>query len=332
MGLAIQTFKYVTRIAEMTEIKIAIAIPEYQGVGTKAEPGVDESMLVNDMKGKYEVVIGTPGTLVNKKVCDWRGLNIKVMILDEADEFMQSAQFKVQAMKLKKATKPKRIFFLSATFEPAVQKFVEDFMGEPKWTVKRKGEEYHLENLLQFFIVCADETAKKEVLTEIYAHLNEGQSLLFCPKREDCNRIGAILRGDPFNFDVGILHAQLQKQERDEILNDFRRGKVMHLITSNVLARGINIPEISLVMNFTLPRHHETQKVDVATFTHRVGRCTRWDKKGAVVNIIAPSEAEDLKQLQAVHPMKELKLEQCKELENYLHKFRHPDQGSSTKE
>ena len=137
-----------------------------------------------------------------------------------------------------------------------------------------------------------------------------------------CDKVAKVLCGDPFNFAVGKLHGKLSKNERDQILNDFRRGKIMHLANTNVLARGVDIPQISLVINFTIPRKPDTNAVDGATYTHRVGRCTRWDHKGVVVNVITPEEVNDLKQLNSAREIKELQISDLDDLEDRLRAFR----------
>merc|ERR1712137_988435 len=327
--LAIQTFKYVTRIAELTEIKTCIAIPEYTEGEAKAEPELEGFLLKNEEKMRFEVLIGTPGTLKNKKVCDWKGLKVNILILDEADELVGAGNLKKQAIGVKKLAKAKRIFFFSATFEPRVQKFVEEFMGgPPQFTITRKGDEYHVENLLQFYVQSQNDDEKLNILKVIYENLNEGQSLLFCATKDECDRVAHVLTSE-FDLDVGKLHGGLTKEGRDQILNDFRRGKVMHLANTNVLARGINIPQISLVINFTLPRKPDNStEVDASTYTHRVGRCTRWDHKGIVVNIISSEEVPDLKKLKkaedsgVTHEIKELQVSDLPGLEDRLREFR----------
>ena len=197
--------------------------------------------------------------------------------------------------------KSARIFLFSATFEAGVKAFIEKFMGgEPKYTVALKGVEFNSANLLQFYIEAPTDKDKENIIREIYETTSEGQTLLFCETRSKCDSIDKVLSSLGFCDKVGKLHGKLDVSARDKTLNSFRAGLLYHLIVTNVLARGINIPEISLVINYDLPRKFSSRKdVDLSTYTHRVGRCTRWNRKGMVINLVNPEEVLDLQAIEA---------------------------------
>ena len=124
-----------------------------------------------------------------------------------------------------------------------------------------------------------------------------------------------------------MLHGQLAAQERDSVLKEFRLGHKTHLISTNVLARGINVPTISMVINYDLPRFgqgtHQGQ-IDTSTYIHRVGRCTRWKNRGIAINLISNEEVADLATLKKrgrfdIEKITEREIEQ---LEERLKEFR----------
>merc|ERR1712137_348524 len=278
-------------------------------------------------RASHEVLVATPGTLCKKKFINWKGLRIKVLVLDEADELMQSSQLKKQAVTVKKECKPQRIFFFSATFAPSVSKFVREFMdGEPKWTINRRGDEYHIENLLQFYVVCKDDAFKQTVLQQIYENSNESQSLLFCTTKKECDTINSLL--GKLDLTVGMIHGSLGRQDREHIMTAFRKGYLLHLVYTDVLAH-IDIPEINLVINYSLPRQHgdRNKPVDSLSCIHSIRHCTRRENKRVVFNLISPKELSDLNHAEEIVGLKftEVTLEEIPQLEARLREFRKVD-------
>ena len=135
-----------------------------------------------------------------------------------------------------------------------------------------------------------------------------------------------MLRGE-LKFEVEKLHGDLAPSERDVVLRKFRFAETHHLIATNVLARGIDIPTISLVINYDLPRQYTNtgaRPIDVSTYIHRVGRCTRWKNRGMAINLISPNEKPELEKIKARgnFDIKELKQEDVTRLEKILQDFR----------
>jgi len=328
--LAVQNFRYIKKIAEFTKtITVGIAIPEYTLNEKQGEEDIKKFLVDQSTIKNYDVVIGTPGTFVKKNMLNSN--NISILVLDEADEFLrESGTLKKQVLQLRKMCKKARIFFFSATFEKGVMEFVKNFMGrDPDFTITLKGTEFNADNLLQYYIVANSEQEKQKILQEIYENTSQGQSLLFCTTRKQCDDIASTLAKIGIETTtIGKLHGKLSNEERDKTLAEFRKGDIHHLVVTNVLARGINIPEISLVINYELPRRYKnnvgTDDIDLATYTHRVGRCTRWKNKGMAVNMVSSSEVKDLNIIQASGKFKieELEISDIKNLDEKLLAFR----------
>ena len=130
-----------------------------------------------------------------------------------------------------------------------------------------------------------------------------------------------------------MLHGKLTVQERDSVMREFNRGEFVHLVNTNLFPRGIDMPDISLVINFSLPKKpvakpSDPQLLDPANYTHRVGRCTRGNKKGIVINIVSRKEIPDLKEIEKdlainiAYKIEELQLEELESLDERLMKFR----------
>jgi len=225
-----------------------------------------------------------------------------------------------------RACKPQRIFFFSsATFIPPVSKFFRDFVdGEPKWTINCL--EYHVENLLQFYVVCKDDAFKQTVLQQIYENFNESQSLLFCTTKKECDTINSLL--GKLDLTVGMIHGSLGRQDREHIMTAFRKGYLLHLVYTDVLAH-IDIPEINLVINYSLPRQHgdRNKPVDSLSCIHSIRHCTRRENKRVVFNLISPKELSDLNHVEEIVGLKftEVTLEEIPQLEARLREFRKVD-------
>lgn len=281
-------------------------------------------------------LVGTPGSL--KGLLKPRGGKplkldtVKALVLDEADEFLaQGGGLKADSLAIKEKCKNARIFLFSATFDQQMKQHIEKFIGrEPRWSIALQGEEFHADNLLQYYFVTNDTDSKLKIVREIYENTSEAQTLLFCEKRETCDKVESVLKGE-LGFEVEKLHGALNPSERDIVLRKFRHAETHHLIATNVLARGIDIPTISLVINYDLPRTFKDngpggarKPIDVPTYIHRVGRCTRWKNRGMAISLISPSEKPDLEKIKARgnFDIKELKQEEIVQLEQILTDFR----------
>ena len=129
---------------------------------------------------------------------------------------------------------------------------------------------------------------KLQVLQEMYDTLKITQSIVFAEMRKDVDRIAEMMNRN--GFPVSKLHGELTPEERDRAMQEFREGQSKVLITTNVLARGVDVPSVAVVINFDLPieRLGNTGRVagDCATYVHRIGRCSRFGRKGMVVNFL----------------------------------------------
>ncbi|GBG32350.1 ATP-dependent RNA helicase DBP5 [Hondaea fermentalgiana] len=270
-----------------------------------------------------QVVVGTPGMVKNylknasgrkkrKPMID--ASECRVLILDEADKmvqlpphgFGQDVQEIRDAILKKRKDKPCQILLFSATFTENVRQIARQFVGghdndESKYheiTLRKK--DVTLDKVVNFFVYIGDENdrneeemyqKKFEAITDIWANLSqlsEGQSVIFCNRKDRVQRLADYLRGE--NFQVGQIHGDMDKRERDVVLAEFKRGERKALVSTDVTSRGIDNPNVTLVINVDLPINRE-READPENFVHRIGRSGRWTKKGASVSLVARSPA-----------------------------------------
>lgn len=272
-----------------------------------------------------QIVVGTPGKLLDlmkRKMMDIS--KVKVFVLDEADTMMEKGSLSDQAIQIKRVL-PRicQICLFSATFKPDVRAFAEKVVPQPCTNIRLKRAELTLDAIKQLYIDCKTDANKFNMLSEIYGYLSVGQSIIFVHMRKTATDLAR--RMTEAGHAVSLLHGgeDMSSQERDRVIDDFRDARTKVLITTNVLARGIDILQVMLVINYDLPLD-SNNKVDAETYLHRIGRSGRFGRKGIAINFVADEKSKtDLKALQSFFgkPIDELKPEQIETLQAMLEKI-----------
>jgi len=214
--------------------------------------------------------------------------NIRVLILDEADE-MLSLGFKDQIYDIFQSLPTDvQVGLFSATMPPDALKMTEKFMTNPiKILVKQ--DEVTLEGIRQFFINVEREDNKLITLCDLYETISISQAVIFRNTKRKVDWLTDNLREK--EFEVSAIHGEAPPHEREAIMNDFRAGSTRVLITTDLLARGIDVHQISLVVNYDLPRSLEN-------YIHRIGRSGRFGRKGVAINFVTRDDMHTLKDLE----------------------------------
>ncbi|XP_040182291.1 ATP-dependent RNA helicase DDX25-like [Rana temporaria] len=240
---------------------------------------------VRGTKIEAQIIVGTPGT-----VMDWclklklvNPENISVFVLDEADVMIGVQGYSDHSMRVKRVMPQTcQMLLFSATFEDTVWGFAERLVPNPN-IIKLKKEEMTLDNILQFYDACEDKEAKYNALRNIYGVFTIAQAIVFCRTRRTAKWLSCEMVKD--GHKVVLLSGELSVTERACAIQYFREGKVKVLITTNVCARGIDVEQVSIVINFHLPVNMDGQ-VDFETYLHRIGRTGRFGKKGIAITLI----------------------------------------------
>jgi ATP-dependent RNA helicase DDX19/DBP5 len=235
-------------------------------------------------KIKAHVVIGTPG-----KITDWlkrRTLDVRhvrVFVLDEADSMVDG--FRAKTLQIYKHMPPTvQCLFFSATFPPLVVDFAAKLVKNPDLVLIEHDEELVLEVIKQLWVDTRQYPGGKIMfLADIYALMTIGQSIVFVETRSEADDVHATLSGA--GYSVSLLHSNLEADERDSTMQDFRNGASSVLITTNVLARGANVDNVCLVINYNLPTDRHGHG-DYETYLHRIGRTGRFGRKGTAINLV----------------------------------------------
>lgn len=242
----------------------------------------------NIIKGRClteQIVIGTPGTTLDWchkfNVIDMK--KIKVFVLDEADVMIATQGHQDQSIRIKKKLLPTcQMMLFSATYEEKVMKFAMKIITDPV-TIRLKREEESLDNIKQYYVLCSTKDEKFEALSNIYGVLSIGQAIIFCQTKATARWLSEKMKSE--GHAVALLIGDLTIDERVSVLMRFKEAKEKLLVTTNLMARGIDIEQVTLVVNFDLPVDLQ-QEPDFETYLHRIGRTGRFGKTGLAINFI----------------------------------------------
>jgi translation initiation factor 4A len=278
--LALQTSNVFESLGRMME---GLKVKTYYG-GSNVEEGGNFFK-----KNSNHVICGCPGRVYDMMRRDKISCkNIKTVILDEADELL-SPLFKEQIYNIfQSLNSDVQVVLVSATLPDSIKPIIDKIMRNPvKIMVKR--EMLTLEGIKQYYVAVEDDREKYMALKNIFSHLSVSQCIIYCNSIKRVQDLYEAMNDD--EFPVCRIHSNMDKLEREKSFNDFRWGKSRVLISSNVTARGIDIQQVSIVINFDLPK-------DVNTYLHRIGRSGRWGRKGVGINFITRRDLNKMKEIE----------------------------------
>ena len=276
-------------LATQTE-KTALALGNFMNVQVHACIGgrsIGED--IRKLDHGVHIVSGTPGRVFDMiKRRNLRTRNIKALILDEADEMLNKG-FKEQIYDVYRYLPPEtQVVLVSATLPQEVLEMTTKFMTDPvRILVKR--DELTLEGIKQFFVAVEKEEWKFDTLCDLYDTLTITQAVIFCNTKRKVDWLTDKMRQN--NFTVSSMHGDMPQKERDAIMGEFRGGTTRVLITTDVWARGIDVQQVSLVINYDLPNNREL-------YIHRIGRSGRFGRKGVAINFVKSDDVRILRDIE----------------------------------
>jgi len=277
--LASQTKQVMDDIGRFLKIKTQLLVG-----GTSVE---------NDKKQLLEntphVVIGTPGRVHDMFRRRYLVANtMKVLVIDEADEMLSSG-FKEQMYKIFQYMPNEiQIGLFSATMPDDLQELTQKFMRNPI-KILVKAEQLTLQGIAQYYINLEDDVQKYECLKDLFQSLTISQAIIYCNSTRRVDDLQEAMEAD--GFPVKKIHGKMADTERKATHKEFKTGGCRVLITSDLFARGIDVQQVSIVINFDIPRNEHT-------YLHRIGRSGRWGRKGIAINFQTKHDATRLKKFE----------------------------------
>ena len=235
------------------------------------------------------IIIGTPGRVldnINRKKMNVNKL--RVFALDEADE-MLSRGFVDQIYDIfQHIPSTTQVALFSATLPKEVLELTKKFTNNPI-NILVKNEELTLEGIKQFYVGLDKRSHKVDTLVDLFEMISVTQCIIFVNKKNDAEELYEHLKKQ--GFGTSLITGSMPQEDRNTVIKNFRNGSARVLITTGLLARGFDVQQVSLVINFDLPKDKEN-------YVHAAGRCGRFGRKGVVINLVTEEEYKYLQEIE----------------------------------
>jgi len=276
-------------LAQQTH-KVLNSLGDYMNIKSHACVGgtaVREDIQI--LQRGVQIVVGTPGR-VNDMISRsaLRLDQLKMFVLDEADE-MLSRGFKDQIYDVFQFLPPEvQVCLFSATMPVEILHMTKRFMRNPVRILVKK-EAVTLDGIRQFYVSVEKEEWKLDTLCDLYETLTITQAIIYCNTRKKTEWLTEKMTQR--DFTVSCMHGDMDMSERQLIMREFRSGSTRVLITTDLLARGIDVQQVSLVINYDLPTNREN-------YIHRIGRSGRFGRKGVAINFVSKDDVQALREIE----------------------------------
>ena len=277
-------------LAEQTQ-KVLLALGDYMKVQAHCCVGgksvEDDVRMLNH---GVHVISGTPGRvydMIQRRTFKTR--SIKMLIIDEADEMLTKG-FKDQVYDIYRYLPySTQNLVVSATLPNEVLQMTTKFMSKDTIRILVKRDELTLEGIKQFFVYVEREEFKFPTLCDLYDTLTITQAVIFCNEKKNVEWL--FNKMIQHNFTVCMMHGDMHQKERDKIMSEFRAGQARVLIATDIWGRGLDVQQVSLVVNYDLPINREM-------YIHRIGRSGRFGRKGVAINFVKNEDVKILRNIE----------------------------------
>lgn len=278
--LASQSYNVISKIGSMMK---GLIIKTFIG-GTSVNEDIEYLK-----KNTPHIIVGTPGRIYDMIKREYINPSyLKIFVMDEADDMLSNG-FKEQIYNIFQFFPENiQVALFSATIPVEIMDITRKFMRNPV-QIRMNNEELNLECIKQYFVASSSDHAKYDILKKLFEFLNMSQCIIYVNSIKRVNDLYTAMTSE--GFSVCAIHSSMTKKERDIAFKNFKSGTYRILISSNVTARGIDIQQVSIVINFDIPRC-------VHTYLHRIGRSGRWGRKGVAINFITRNDIHYMKAIE----------------------------------
>ena len=239
-----------------------------------------------------QIITGCPGRVYDMMRRNFINTkSITFLIVDEVDELLSNG-FKDQLYNIFQYLSSNiQVALFSASLPENIQDITKKFMRNPV-KILVKTEQLTLDGISQYYVAVEDDRQKYMTLKDLYSFMSVSQCIIYANSVKRVADLYDAMIED--GFPVCCIHSNMDKAARDLAFQEFRTGKQRVLISSNVTARGIDIQQVSVVINFDIPK-------DVHTYLHRIGRSGRWGRKGVGINMITRRDLFKIKEIEGFY-------------------------------
>lgn len=269
--LAMQTYEVCKKLATFTSYRIQLLIG-----GTSVDNDVRE------MKKNPQIIVGCPGRVLDFLSRGYLHKTLSMIILDEADEILSQGFMQQLDSIFYHVTENAQVVMFSATIPDTLYEITNKIMKSPE-KILVQSDMLTLEGISQFYISFENDSDKLSALQDLYEGISVSQSIIYCNSvKRVCSLYDTMKNA---GFPVCCIHSDMDKMDRTTSYNEFKNGKYRVLISSNITSRGIDIQQVSIVINFDIPKC-------VHNYLHRIGRSGRWGRKGMGINFVTKYDKE----------------------------------------
>jgi ATP-dependent RNA helicase DDX19/DBP5 len=292
--LAKQNLDVISQLGKFCGLSTQLVVPMAEGLS--AQP---------------QVISGTPGKvleLLRKRIIN--GKSVSMFVLDEADVMISPENnMGVQVSNIRSLLNPQvQTLLFSATYPETVRRFAHQIVPKAA-KIEVKTTDLTISTIWQVYIDTQTSGNKFNVLSDLYAIMNVGQSIVFVNSRNTAFELAKKMKEGGHSVSLicgtgtksGSSQEVIDPKMRDQVLDEFRSGVSKVLIATDVLARGIDVPAVTLVVNYELPINYDggdRKGVNFETYLHRIGRTGRFGQKGVAVNLATPEEMPKVKSIE----------------------------------
>ena len=244
---------------------------------------------LDKLRAGAEIVVGTPGRVTDHIKRGTLKLDeMMVCCLDEADEMLNMGFFEDVTWILGKLPDGVQQLLFSATVPEDIEHIIREYLTEPE-TILLSGDEYRVDNIKNVIFHSVDAYPKPRNLLYMIETEEPDSAIVFCNTRNDTSLVAAVLNRN--GYDAEVLNGDLPQKERERVMAKVKRGELRFMVATDIAARGIDISDLTHVINYSLPE-------DPAVYLHRVGRTGRIGKSGTALSLVGGAEMMTLKALQ----------------------------------
>jgi superfamily II DNA/RNA helicase len=243
--------------------------------------GTDMAEAKKKLSGGAQIVVGTPGRII--KMISTRMISTRLMkaiVLDEADELLSHSFVPQIKTILENIPSETQICLFSATMPRDKIGLTKYFMNNPVMIFVKR-DMLTLEGISQFYIAVDEESWKFDTLCDLYDTIAVSQSIIYVNTKKRAIWLKDELESK--GFTISVIHSDMESLDRMKIMEGFRKGSVRILVSTDLLARGIDIQQVSIVLNYDIPR-------DKQCYLHRIGRSGRYGRKGVAINFVTRND------------------------------------------
>jgi len=273
---------------------VARAIGSYLNVKVLSATGGNQIRSdIHALKTGAQFIVGTPGRiydLISRR--ELRLDQMKYVILDEADQMLEDL-FLDQIKTILNSNFPEKtkLALFSATMPDHMLQIADHYLENPV-RIRIPNDDVTLEGIKQYYVNIEHEEWKLPTLLDIYQNITVNQAIIYVNKRQKAEWLVKQLTNT--GFTIEYIHGDMEVEERKKHMEQFRAGSTRILISTDLLARGIDVQQVSLIVNYDMPIQHEN-------YIHRIGRSGRYGRKGMAINLICANELETIQTIQTYY-------------------------------